>query len=188
MGHFNNQAQLAEEHFNQLFHQYKDRVSGFVQLMVKDAHAAEEITQEIFIKIWVCRDLLEHVDNFEGYLFTIARNKTLNHLRKAAYDMRLMKELMGYMREAHNDVEESIQLRDYNKILNEGIARLPPQRRLVYELSRTQGLNHDEIASQLNISKNTVKNHLVTTLTFLRQHLVKNAPHSAALLIFFLKA
>ncbi|HXB32986.1 MAG TPA: sigma factor [Puia sp.] len=77
-------AQFAASSFNCLFDSYKNRIYGYVLAIAHSPYAAEEITQEIFIKIWLCRDLLDEVENLDGYIFTIARNRTLNYLRKAA--------------------------------------------------------------------------------------------------------
>lgn len=173
-----------EEKFNHLFLSYRERVYGFVLLMVKNHEAAEELVQEIFMKLWLRRNTLDEVDNLEAYLFTMARNKTLNHLRKAAHDEQLLKELTSHMKPVHNNVEETVLTRDYNEIIRKGVAQLSPQRRMVYEMSRTEGLNHEEIAGKLNISKNTVKNHLVKTLTFLRRHLLENTAHTSIILAF----
>jgi RNA polymerase sigma-70 factor (family 1) len=180
-GKFNNDAI-----FNQIFLDFRERVYAFVLLMTKDNSAAEELTQEIFVKLWMRRDTLHEIEHPEGYLFTTARNKTLNYLRKAAHDQRFMKELATRMTAAHNDVEDTLVSREYAQRIQQGIEQLPPQRRLVYQLSRVEGLNHDEIAGRLNISKNTVKNHLVKTLLFLRRHLLENAAHTSVLLGFFL--
>ncbi|WP_295125721.1 RNA polymerase sigma-70 factor [uncultured Chitinophaga sp.] len=186
MGAVSGRQSNSEERFNQLFNTCRERVFGFVFLIAKDHDAAEELTQEIFLKLWICRDTLHEIDNPEAYLFTIARNKTLNYLRKAANDVQFMKELASRMTPARNDVEETVISREYDQLLHQGVAQLSPQRRMVYELSRTEGLNHEEIAYKLNISKNTVKNHLVKTLMFLRRYLLENTAHTSVILAFLL--
>lgn len=175
-----------EDKFNHLFLTYRERVLGFVLLMVKEREAAEEITQEIFLKLWLCRETLHEIDNPEAYLFTAARNRTLNHLRKAANDLQLLKELALHMTPAHNDVEDVLLTHEYYRIISNGVALLPPQRRMVYKLSRTEGMNHEEIAEKLNISKNTVKNHLVKTLSFLRRYLLEHTANISIVLTFLL--
>jgi RNA polymerase sigma-70 factor (ECF subfamily) len=139
-------------------------------------YTAEEITQEIFIKLWLCRDILCQVENLDGYIFTIARNKTLNHLRKAAYDVRLLKELQERASAATttNNVEERALVSEYDRLLRDALTHLSPQRRLVYQLSRQRGLDHEEIAGQLQLSRNTVKNHMVEALRFIRHYFVEH--------------
>jgi RNA polymerase sigma-70 factor (family 1) len=165
------QSHIDEETFKCLFDTYKNRLFGYVLAISHSAYIAEEITQEIFIKLWICRDVLGGVDNMDGYIFMIARNKTLNHLRKAAHDTKLLSELQGRMIPENNNVEEHALASEYDKVLQEALGLLSPQRRLVYQLSRNGGLNHQEIASHLQLSRNTVKNHLVEALRFIRGHL-----------------
>ncbi|HXB94498.1 MAG TPA: RNA polymerase sigma-70 factor [Puia sp.] len=163
---------FSDQSFKCLFDNYKNRVYGYVFAITRSPYAAEEITQEIFIKLWLCRDVLQGVDNIDGYVFTVARNKTLNYLRKAAYDVRLLRELTQRAApETGNNVEERSLMSEYDRLLHDALALLSPQRRLVYELSRERGLNHEEIASRLQLSRNTVKNHMVEALRFIRHYL-----------------
>jgi RNA polymerase sigma-70 factor (ECF subfamily) len=165
-----------EGDFKCLFDNYKNRIYGYVLALTHSAYMAEEITQEIFIKLWMCRDMLGNLDNPEAYLVSMARNKTLNFLRQSANESKMLRELQGRMIRETNNVEEQSLLADQNSLLQEAMTGLSPQRRLVYRLSRDQGLNHLEIASRLHVSPNTVKNHLVTALKAIRKHLnVMNA-------------
>lgn len=174
---------VCEETFTCLFYAYKERLFSYVLSVSHSDYIAEEITQEIFLKLWLCRRELYLIENTEAYLFTIARNKTLNHLRRARYDEKLIRDLRSFMRPSSNDVEEQVSLSDSNKLLQEAITLLSPQRQLVYRLSRYQGLNHQEIAKQMRLSRNTVKNHLAQALRFIRSYLDNNG---VFIFIFFL--
>jgi len=166
--------QEAERHFKEIFDQYKNRVYGYVFAISHSAYTAEEITQEIFIKLWLCRDLLSGIENLDGYIFTMARNKSLNYLRRANQDEKLMQELISRMKPFSTETDETIAFKEGEKLLNEALELISPQRRLVYQLSRTQGMSYDEIAQHLNLSRNTVKNHLVSALSFIRTYLGKH--------------
>lgn len=161
----------SDDAFKRLFDSYKNRLYGYVLAIAHSPYAAEEITQEIFIKLWLCRDILHQVDNLDGYIFTIARNKTLNHLRKAVYDERLLRELQLLATTENNNVEERALTDEYERLISDALMRLSPQRRLVYQLSRDKGLNYEEIASHLRLSRNTVRNHMVEALRFIRHYL-----------------
>jgi RNA polymerase sigma-70 factor (ECF subfamily) len=174
---------MNEHDFKCLFDNYKNRIFGYVQAVAHSPYIAEEITQEIFIKLWLYRDMLHGVDNLDGYILAIARNKTLNYLRKAAHESKILREIQDRMIPENNNVEERMVIADQRKLLQEAVTLLSPQRRLVYRLSRDQGLNHQEIASQLQLSPNTVKNQLVIALKFIRKYL--NVLNS---IIFFLMA
>lgn len=179
---------FSAESFKCLFDNYKNRVYGYVLTITRSPYAAEEITQEIFIKLWLSRDILVGVENIDGYIFATARNKTLNYLRKAAYDVRLLRELQerAAPETGNNNVEERAMSSEYDRLLQDALALLSPQRRLVYQLSRERGLNHEEIANHLQLSRNTVKNHMVEALRFIRHYL---GEHGSVLVILaaFLK-
>ncbi|MHA4809907.1 RNA polymerase sigma factor [Flavitalea flava] len=176
---------VKDEAFKQLFDAYKNRLYGYVLAIAHSDYIAEEITQEIFIKLWLCRDILHQVGNPEGYIFTIARNKTLNYLRKAAHDEKLLRELQRLAAPENNNVEERTVALEYDTLVRNALTLLSPQRRLVFQLSRNEGLNHEEIAQHLQLSRNTVKNHLVEALRFIRQYLGQHST-SAIVVLFFL--
>lgn len=174
---------LSTLNFDYLFEQYKKRIYIYVLKIVKSSFAAEEITQEIFIKLWLFRDRLSEINNLDGFVFKIVRNHTLNHLRKVAYDDRLLKEILAFTTLEQNNIDEKIIATDYQLLVQQALDCLSPQRRLVYELSRKKGLNHEEIASQLDLSKNTVKNHIGSALKHIQNYLSKNGISVAILLL-----
>lgn len=165
---------VGEDNFMVLFETYKGRLFGYVFAITHSQYVAEEITQEVFLKLWLNRAELDKIDNADSYIFTIARNKTLNYLRKANYDQKLMHNIQSLMISTANNVDERQAATDCDSVLEKAITQLSPQRKHVYQLSRRDGLTHNEIAHQLNISRNTVKNHLVETLRFIRSYLRKN--------------
>lgn len=165
---------IGEEIFTNLFYACKERLFGYVLAVSHSHYAAEEIIQEIFLKLWLMRDHLGTIENGEAYLFAIARNKVLNYLRKAHYDERLFADIKNRMRPVSNDVEEHISLSESDRLIEEAITLLSPQRQLVYRLSRLQGMNHQEIARKMRLSRNTVKNHLLQSLRFIRSYLDNN--------------
>lgn len=174
-----------DDSFKRLFDGYKNRLYGYVLAVAHSPYIAEEITQEIFIKLWLCRDILHQVDNLDGYIFTIARNKTLNHLRKAAYDEKLLRELQQLAMPENNNVEERALVNEYDQLLRDALTLLSPQRRLVYQLSRDKGLNHEEIADHLHLSRHTVKNHMVEALRHIRHYLGQHGSILVLVVFFF---
>jgi RNA polymerase sigma-70 factor (family 1) len=166
--------------FNAIFDKYRSRIYAYVLAISKSEYVAEEITQEIFIKIWVGRENLGEIKNLDGYIFKIAKNLCLNYLRKIAYNESMSSELVRLAtKDASSSTDTRVNLSEYNKLINEAVNSLSPQRKLVYKLSREQELSYDEIAAQLNLSKNTVKNHHLTAIGVVRSFLVKNGISSA---------
>lgn len=165
----------SELFFKTLYDDYKNRLYGYVLAITHSSLAAEEITQELFIKLWTHREMLQEVADLEHYIFVMARNRTLNYLRKAANDNRLLKELQRSMNvPVANEPEDRLVEADYHAMVEEALRHLSPQRRLVFKLSRYHGLKLEEIARQLNLSRNTVKNHLAAALQSIRTYLTEN--------------
>jgi len=164
----------GEQSFMLLFDTYKNRLFGYILGITHSHYAAEEIVQEVFLKLWLNRSELHSINQLDNYVFTVARNKTLNYLRKANYDDRLLREIKILMHDNLNNVDDQQAAADCNGLLEKAITLLSPQRRQVYRLSRSHGLNYQEIAHELQLSRNTVKNHLAEALRFIRKYLVKN--------------
>ena len=180
---------IEKELFDSLFKQYNNRLYGYILNITKSETVAEELTQEIFIKLWLSKELLKNVENMDGYIFTIARNKTFSYFRKAANDTAFLKELQGYMRNkaSVNNVDDKLATITYDQLLGAALEQLSPQRRKVYELSRKEGMNMDQIADELGIAKNTVKNHLVESLRTIRQYFTEHGADTLILLLFFVR-
>jgi RNA polymerase sigma-70 factor (family 1) len=160
-----------EENFKLIFETYKNRLYGYVLAISHSHYVAEEITQEIFMKLWVCREELGKFD--EAYIFTMARNRTLNHLRKANTHQHILQLMKDSMQPVANNVDEKTAAADLTRQISDILPRLSPQRRLVFQLSRDEGMNYDQIAKQMNLSKNTVRNHMVFALRYIRDYLQK---------------
>jgi len=175
-----------ETAFRQLFNQYWDNIYGVAFTFTKSPVLAEEMVQDVFVKIWINRQQLPQVKKFSDYLFIIARNHIFSVLRKKIYEEPFSDHLKNYFREASNLPDQQLLYRDAENLLQEALAQLPPQQHLIYCLSRKDGLNQDEIASKLNISKNTVKSHMSKALQFLRNYLQMHTEVSAFAILYCL--
>lgn len=160
--------------FKEIFHRYKDKLFSYCFRFTKSEPIAEEIVQDVLLKIWVDRERINPELSFCSYLYTITKNYSLNFLKKAAADAAMKERLCCYFEEFHCEPETQLIYKDIVRIANEAVALLPPQRRRIYEMSRGQAMNYEEIAICLGISKNTVKNQLVQALKAIRQYLIAN--------------
>src|SRR5699024_5387362 len=176
---------ITQEAFRAIYDEYKNRLYGYVLTITHSSHAAEEVTQELFIKIWTNREMLENVKDMERYIFTMARNRTLNYMRKASNDARILKELQRGMVSRENNVAERMLIQDYERLVKEALDRLSPRRNQVYRLSFYQGMKLEEIAAQMNLSRNTVKNHLVAARKFIRSYLIERGIIFLMILSYF---
>lgn len=170
-------AELArgnEYAFEKIYDHYNKRLALFVEKMVRSPTLAEEIIQDIFVHLWINRHLLEEVKHPTSYLFNVATNKTLDYLKKIANNQKLMDKIAYRSTEFINDTEERIIFRESTAIIEKAVSALPEQRRLIFNMSRNEGLTHEQIAKRLGISRNTVKNQLVTALKSIRLFAEKN--------------
>lgn len=160
-----------ESAFTMIYELYSERIYRLAFRFLKDKEQSEEVVQETFINLWMSREKLDPEGNIWLYLFIIAKRLSLNTLRQICKSTNLTEKLVHYIAEEHNDTEEEVFVRDLEQYAEKIIDKLPRQQKLVFKLSRVEGLSYKEIAEQQNISPNTVRNHMVEALKTLRAHL-----------------
>ena len=160
--------------FRKLFEEYRKKIFETSYKITRSEYASEEIVQEVFIDLWQGRINLKNVDKPSGYIFSIVYHKIYNYLRRSTNERKLLYAFRQKVKDdKDNNAEEFINLREVQKIIDKAVEMLPPQRKLIYKLSREKGLNSKEIARKLDgsISHSTVKKHLVLALNDLRSRL-----------------
>lgn len=157
--------------FTKVYDLYSEKVYRLAIRFLKDREQSEEIVQETFINLWLSREKLEAEGNVWLYLYVIAKNLSLNALRQVHKSADLTEKLLHHINVAHNDTEEDILAHDLEIYTEKVIEKLPRQQQVIFKLSRVEGLSHKEIAEQLHISPNTVRNHMVEALKTLRMQL-----------------
>lgn len=163
---------LMERHWNLLYSQSL--------AYLKDSFKAQDIVQEVFLAVWKDRPKLKEVESPEGYLFIITRNKIFNEVRKKI-TLPLTDSLEEYYAEKQSRPDNVLDAREANALLQQAVNQLPPQRKRIFELSRNEEMTYGAIASQLGISRETVKVQMVKALSFIRQFIRYHIP-----VIFFL--
>lgn len=162
--------------FRALFNIYYPKVLAFITCIVKEQSDAEDIAQDIFVKIWERREMLpDHVTSLTGYIYRMSRNAALNKLRRSAnlqYVSELDQHASDYSESASGtEIENEYYAREKALFIRLVVNRMPKQRRLIFEMSRYHGLDNQSIADILHISKKTVENHLSLALKELREAL-----------------
>lgn len=155
--------------FDAIYEKYCKRIFAFVVRYIKSVPDAEEIVQEVFLKIWENRNKIDVYFSFESYIFTISYNSTISLLRKRVTEKKYIDYLKN-LQVAENvfELTDEVYYRELTDQIQSLLSELTPRQKEIFLLSREEGLTHDEIAKRLGISSNTVKNHIVTTLNFLR--------------------
>ncbi len=158
--------------FSKLFNLYKQPVYSYAVHFTHADFTAEEITQEVFMKIWVSRDKLAALENFEAWLMTVTRNCCFNQLKKMANELKLKKGISASITETTEsiDIDQYIFEKENQHLLALALEQLSPQQKIIFKLSREKGLKNGEIACELNLSPNTVKAHMVSALKKIRDY------------------
>ncbi len=169
--------------FDSLFEVYSQKLFGFALKYFKNETDAEELVQEVFIKIWENRHSLKTELSFKSYLFTIALNQIRKHFNKKAVSLRYIEKLL----QETDDLNNEGQADDYETVIlqiNKLIEQMPLRRQEIFRKSKLEGKSSKEIAAELNISPGTVDNQVSEALRFIRTQL--KAENIAVLLFVFL--
>lgn len=157
--------------FKHVFELYKNSVYSFVLKFVHSKADAEEIVQDTFFTIWQRRDKLSAIEHPRNYIYTIVRNKTYDYLNQAAKNQKKLSQLWANMQTESNDIADLTDLRDSTMLIKNGLLQLPQLKQDIFRLSREDGLNHEQIALHVGLSKSRVKNIIVDVLKYLRHYM-----------------
>ena len=174
-----------EKAFNRLYDKYLLDVYHFSLSLLKSKDHAMEVVQEVFLKIWVTRDLIDENKNFKSFLLTITKNLSLNILYKAANDLNFRNKIYTNLETQRSTTNEYILSKEYEELKNKAIATLSDGRQKVFLLSREEGKSYQEISEELGISVNTVKTQIKKALEGIREYFLKNTDIDLVLLLFF---
>jgi RNA polymerase sigma-70 factor (ECF subfamily) len=182
-------AQGNDQAFKTLFEWYKAPAYAVAFKFTKSVYAAEEITQDVFISIWISRAQLPAVKDPEAYIYTIIYNKVSRYLKKESNTARILALPIWNTRAYSNETEETVFAHEQQKLIDQAIEQLSPQKKLIYRLNQVQGKSYDEIARTLHLSPNTVKSHVMKAIKFIRGCMKDHALLIAAILavLSFLK-
>lgn len=154
----------------ELYSRYHPMLYNWLIRMVKIPEIAEDIVQETFLKIWEVRHRLQPHQSFAAYLYRISRNKAFRILKKIAKDKQLRNQVINLSCIEYNDPERVLKWQQYQQLLDVAVSRLPNQRQKVFKLCRQDRKSYDEVAKELGISTNTVKEHMINALRDIRKY------------------
>ena len=179
-----------QDAFARIFETHRQRLYTYLLRITKSEAVAEDILVDVFMKLWIGREMLIRIENLEGFLHKVAYNKAMDFFKTTARHARLQQ---VYAQRIINSQQERTQEdwlidEECRRIFQEAVNQLPPQRKLIYTLSREQGLTHEEIAHALNLSRNTVKSTIMAANRSISEFLQKFYPGNAALTCLFLLA
>lgn len=167
--------------FNELYRLYFHPVYNNAIKITRDHTIAEDILQEVFVTLWEKRASIDPARSLAGWLFVLCYNRSINILRRRLRESLVYKQL-SQPTEAGPDMEEEIRFGTQWNILENAMSHLSPQRRRVFELCKLQGKTYEEAATELHISKYTVKEYLSAALVSIKEYSLHH-PESTALLL-----
>ena len=173
--------------FEQLFFRHKDRVYTIAFTYTENRVIAEELVQDVFVRVWKNRHKLKEIDNFSSWIGAIARNRALTALQKIAREGERREELISHLPTEVSDAEERVQGNYMEELLEKALTRLSPQQRKVFVLSRLQGHSRKEVAEMLNLTPATVSVHLTIALRSIRAFLTNHLELTSLLLLFYFR-
>lgn len=156
-----------EAAYTLVFNHYSKQVFDVAMLYLKDVLPAREIVQEVFLKVWLKREVMPGIEDFTAYLFMITRNHIYDGFKKQAVRLKAHDYLYRHQPDAVNDTDHRLRERQYEKLLDTAVSSLPPGRKKVY-IARKEGLSNEEISQRMNISIGTVKKQMQLAMQSLR--------------------
>ncbi len=160
--------------FNQLFELYSHRLYAFGLKYLKSTADAEELVQDVFLKIWRNRGRLKEEKSFQAYLFTIAFNQIKKYFQNTS--LYIEENLSVVSDQGDSLPEQSITYRFMLDHISALLKKLPPKRQMIFNLSRFEGKSAAEISKQLGISPKTVDNQVSEVIRYLKEQLKDSGP------------
>lgn len=161
--------------FTKLFYMFHQELGEFILKLTKSKPIAEEVVQEVFIKVWTHREALSGVKSFRAYLFTVARNHAFNVLRDETRKTFLIEDFERYPLVDTDDT--AVEKEALYAIVEKAVALLPPQQQKVWKLNKEEGLPYQKIAEQLKLSPLTVKRHISLAMASIIRYVRAKGSH-----------
>ncbi len=168
--------------FREIYESYQGKVFLFALRLTKTRADAEEVVQEVFVKLWEKRAGIQVEKNFGAYILTITRNLILDKLKKAARDKKIQQKIYHNMQELEKINVNTLIEKELRRLHRQAVDRLSPAKKTVYLLSREEELSYAEIAERLGLSINTVRNQMSDALNSIREFLSQH-PDLACIVI-----
>jgi RNA polymerase sigma-70 factor (family 1) len=166
--------QGEERAFNMLYKTYFKPLYRKVFSMIKDEMIADELIQDLFLKIWHKRGEIDPEHSFRSYLYTVANNLVYDYFRRIAKDKRLTARLLVNATDFYRHSDELLESKESRQLLMKAIDQLSPQRKLVFTYCKLEGKSYEETSKEMGISVATVNSHMTHSLRTVREYMLKN--------------
>ena len=174
-----------EAAFEKIYKLYSPRLFGNIYKMVKSQSTAQEILQEVFIKVWNNRTGIDPERSFRSYLFRIAENNVYDFFRNASRDKKMQSCILVIATEHYDHIEELLLKKENNAVIHKAINSLSPQRQQVFRLCKLDEKSYAEVSCELGISVSTISDHIVKATKTIRKYLLEHMDLTTILICLF---
>lgn len=168
--------------FRMIFEFYKPQLFNRIKRVCSSVSDAEEILQEAFVQLFLKRQDLATIESIYPFLYVVSQRMVVSLFRKQVVRQTYQSNLATEWAEYEENLQNHIENREILRLVDEVAEDLPPQQRKVFQLNKLEGLTYAEISDEIGISKNTVRNHLVSACSYIRLRF-----ESLILLLIFIK-
>ena len=159
-----------KESFRIIFERNAPVFLAFARRLLRDPDVAEDIVQNVFMRLWIARERVDEERNLRNYLMVSVRNEIYGHLRMAFNARREPDSArVAEVEDSAPGLENELSARELERIVEKIVERMPSRRREIFTLSRRQHLSNAEIARQLGLSVRTVEKHIELALAEIRR-------------------
>ena len=169
--------------FNYFYEQHSLIIYRRLKKMVKIDTLADEFLQDVFVRLWEKRHLIDPEQSLKAYLHLIAQNLVYDFYRKLARESRLQEEVKYTLSELHDATQEDYYLKETNDLLQKAINNLPAQQKLVFTLCKMEGKSYEEVGRDLGISTSTINGHIVKATKSVKSYMTDQHKVAFGLLI-----
>lgn len=169
-----------------LFDKYWEVLYKIALTKLPSGEEARDMVQEVFLTLWTSKESIKAVDSLFPWLSTCLRNRIYNHYARNKTKLQFVQDMEGRFVEAANNVAERLASAELKTLIEEAIAKLPPKMQMVFRLNKEQQLSPSEIAKNLSLSVQTVKNQLYKANELVRQYIAARIEPSILIIILLM--
>ena len=150
---------------------YRAKVYKFIALFTKNEELAEDLTQDVMLKVWTRKTKLSNLEDLDNYILKIAKHHVIDHFKKLAREKKYQEEVWRRMKNSPLQADENMITKDIENELDAIVMTLPQRQQEVFTLNHEKGLSLDEIATTLDIAPRTARNHLNRAMKVIRSQM-----------------
>ncbi len=180
--------QGSEAALHLIYNRFYDRIFFLAMKFLRSTESAEEIVQDVFMKLWEKREEIDEERPVEAWLYTVTRNRVINQLRKVAREKTCfsVRDVLPEASDMDKTADRKVLNGEIENLLHKALKQLPEKQREVYRLARLEGYSRNEIAEHLQISALTVKTHMARALLSVRNFLEREGVVTGYIILFFI--